>query len=61
MSLPVGAHTRAKLVGGLLIAGGMYGAELTGAPGSGRELGPAWQGPSAESHQEPGGVWPESY
>eukprot|EP00972_Heterocapsa_arctica_P096958 14304815-Heterocapsa_arctica.AAC.1 len=33
MSLPVGAYKRAKLVGGLLIAGGMYGAELTNAPG----------------------------
>eukprot|EP00972_Heterocapsa_arctica_P017363 2564008-Heterocapsa_arctica.AAC.1 len=31
-SLPVGAFKRAKLVGGLLIAGGMYGAELTNAP-----------------------------
>eukprot|EP00972_Heterocapsa_arctica_P053444 7872656-Heterocapsa_arctica.AAC.1 len=30
MALPVGAYKRAKLVGGLLIAGGMYGAELTG-------------------------------
>eukprot|EP00972_Heterocapsa_arctica_P018499 2733173-Heterocapsa_arctica.AAC.1 len=33
MSLPVGAYKRAKLVGGLLIAGGMYGAELTNVPG----------------------------
>eukprot|EP00972_Heterocapsa_arctica_P022791 3355498-Heterocapsa_arctica.AAC.1 len=33
MSLPVGAYKRAKLGGGLLIAGGMYGAELTGVPG----------------------------
>eukprot|EP00972_Heterocapsa_arctica_P093400 13776894-Heterocapsa_arctica.AAC.1 len=33
MALPVGAYKRAKLVGGLLIAGGMYGAELTGVPG----------------------------
>eukprot|EP00972_Heterocapsa_arctica_P086303 12721388-Heterocapsa_arctica.AAC.1 len=33
MSLPVGAYKRAKLVGGLLIAGGMYRAELTNAPG----------------------------
>eukprot|EP00972_Heterocapsa_arctica_P027802 4089656-Heterocapsa_arctica.AAC.1 len=33
MSLPVGAYKRAKLVGGWLIAGGMYGAELTNAPG----------------------------
>ncbi len=33
MSLPVGAYKRARLVGGLLIAGGMYGAELTNVPG----------------------------
>eukprot|EP00972_Heterocapsa_arctica_P097333 14360081-Heterocapsa_arctica.AAC.1 len=33
MALPVGAPKRAKLVGGLLIAGGMYGAELTGVSG----------------------------
>ena len=33
MSLPVGAYKRARLVGGLLIAGGMYGAELTSVPG----------------------------
>eukprot|EP00972_Heterocapsa_arctica_P061185 9021367-Heterocapsa_arctica.AAC.1 len=31
--MPVGAFKRAKLVGGLLIAGSMYGTELTGAPG----------------------------
>ena len=33
MSLPVGPYKRAKLVGGLLIAGGMYGAELTNTLG----------------------------
>eukprot|EP00972_Heterocapsa_arctica_P058571 8638516-Heterocapsa_arctica.AAC.1 len=33
MSLPVGAYKRAKSVGGQLIAGGMYGAELTNAQG----------------------------
>eukprot|EP00972_Heterocapsa_arctica_P010208 1499528-Heterocapsa_arctica.AAC.1 len=33
MALPVGAPKRAKLVGGLLISGGMYGAELTGVSG----------------------------
>eukprot|EP00972_Heterocapsa_arctica_P014209 2091379-Heterocapsa_arctica.AAC.1 len=33
MPLSVGAYNRAKLVGGLLITGGMYGAELTNAPG----------------------------
>ena len=33
MSLPAGAYKRAKLVGGLLIAGGMYGAGLTNGPG----------------------------
>eukprot|EP00972_Heterocapsa_arctica_P052652 7749348-Heterocapsa_arctica.AAC.1 len=33
MSLPLGQPKRAKLVGGLLIAGGMYGAELTGVSG----------------------------
>eukprot|EP00972_Heterocapsa_arctica_P100296 14790658-Heterocapsa_arctica.AAC.1 len=33
MSLPVGTPKRAKLVGGLLIAGGMYGAKLTGVSG----------------------------
>eukprot|EP00972_Heterocapsa_arctica_P053912 7940893-Heterocapsa_arctica.AAC.1 len=32
-SMPVGAFKRAKLVGGLLIAGGMYSTELSGAPG----------------------------
>eukprot|EP00972_Heterocapsa_arctica_P099105 14625302-Heterocapsa_arctica.AAC.1 len=32
-ALPIGAHRRAKLVGGLLIAGGMYEAELTEVSG----------------------------
>eukprot|EP00972_Heterocapsa_arctica_P011573 1694995-Heterocapsa_arctica.AAC.1 len=34
MALPVGAPKRSKLVGGVLIAGGIYGSELTGVSGA---------------------------
>eukprot|EP00972_Heterocapsa_arctica_P039872 5873657-Heterocapsa_arctica.AAC.1 len=59
MSLPVGAYKRAKLVGGLLIAGGMYGAELTNAPGylrNKKKYDPPSQEQSAGRRRVPGDV-----